>query len=101
VSRQQREQPATRFQRSSHETAGGAEATQARANLKGAEFRENEQILTPIDEPIVVLVVGLAAVAAAGELNVSDTLGTAVGVVVEVNLAERADGSLEELLHVT
>lgn len=54
--------------------------------------------LTPVDQPVVVLVVGLCAVALAHEGDVGDALALAGRVVVEVDLLERADGGGEELL---
>ena len=55
-------------------------------------------ILTAVNESVVVLLEGLVSVAVPLEENLSDALGLAIAVVAEVDFAERANGSREELL---
>lgn len=68
------------------------------AKRKDAKESTAVAILTVIDEPIVIGVVRLGAVALALELDCGDALGPAVVVVVKRDLAERTDGSRKELL---
>ena len=55
-------------------------------------------ILTAVDEPVVVLLVGLVAVSRALKVDNGDALGAAARVVVDHDGAEGANSGGEELL---
>jgi hypothetical protein len=57
------------------------------------------RILTPIDEAVVILLVRLVAIPFFLENDGGHAFGTAICVIVEINLTKRANGSLEKLLY--
>ena len=52
-------------------------------------------ILTPINEAVVVLLVGFACVAFPLEHDVGDSLRAAIGIEMKGNLLERSNGGVE------
>jgi hypothetical protein len=68
----------------------------ARSNRRKED--EERRILTPINEPIVVLLEGLGAISFPLEMNGRNAFGATSGVVVKCHLAQSADGSMEEFL---
>jgi len=55
-------------------------------------------ILTPINEAVVVLLVGFARVALPLEHDVGDSLRATTGIVMEGDILERSDGGVEQFL---
>lgn len=80
---------------------GGAkmDAVETTRTLEEKRLKEVKQpILTAIDEPVVVGLVGLGAVTPLLEVDGGDALGATGGVVVESDIAKRADGGVEQVL---
>ena len=57
-----------------------------------------QPVLTAIDEPVVVGLVRFRAVTSFLEKYRGNSLRTAGGLIVESNIAERADGGVEQIL---
>ena len=55
-------------------------------------------ILTPINEAVVVLLVGFACIALPLEKDVGDPLRATIGIVMKGDILERSDGGVEQFL---
>jgi hypothetical protein len=58
-------------------------------------------ILTPINQAVVVLLVGFASVPFSCEDDVGDSFRAASGIVMEGDILERSDGGMEQFLSET
>ena len=59
------------------------------------------RILTSVNEPIVVLVVGVAAISFSLEVDRGNAFGLAVRIVMQRNFTQWSDSSAEKFLYIT
>jgi hypothetical protein len=66
--------------------------------LNGRWKELKEAILTPIDQPVVILLKGLVAISFPLEMHSGNAFGPAGAVIVKSNIAKRADSRVEQFL---